>query len=48
MGDRIIAGGLSKVTDSTKIKPLPYQPDTLVAPKHNLKEKDSSQSDSVQ
>jgi membrane fusion protein (multidrug efflux system) len=48
IGDRILAGGLGKVTDSTKIKALPYQPDTLVAPKHNLIEKDTSQPDSVQ
>lgn len=31
-GDRILVEGLDKVSDSTKIRPLPYQPDTLVAP----------------
>jgi membrane fusion protein (multidrug efflux system) len=45
-GDRILAAGLGKVTDSTKINPLPYQPDTLVSPKSNLKE-DSMKSDSL-
>ncbi len=32
-GDRILVEGLNKVTDSMLIKPLPYTPDTLVAPK---------------
>lgn len=31
-GDRILVGGMEKVSDSTKIRPLPYLPDTLVAP----------------
>lgn len=31
-GDRILVEGLDKVSDSTKIKPLTYRPDTLVAP----------------
>lgn len=31
-GDRILVEGLDKVSDSTRIKPLPYYPDTLVAP----------------
>lgn len=31
-GDRILVGGMDKVSDSTKVRPLPYQPDTLVAP----------------
>lgn len=31
-GDQILVEGLEKVSDSTKIKPLPYTPDTLVAP----------------
>lgn len=35
-GDRILVEGLDKVSDSTKIKPLPYRPDTLVAPGSNL------------
>src|SRR5699024_9319842 len=30
-GDRILVGGMEKVSDSTKIKPLSYRPDTLVA-----------------
>jgi membrane fusion protein (multidrug efflux system) len=47
IGDRILTEGLGKATDSTRIKPLQYQPDTLVAPKHNLIEKDTSQPDSV-
>lgn len=34
-GDRILVGGMEKVSDSTKIKPLPYLPDTLVAPTSN-------------
>ncbi|EKF54262.1 RND family efflux transporter MFP subunit [Galbibacter marinus] len=34
-GDRILVGGMEKVSDSTKIKPLPYLPDTLVAPTNN-------------
>jgi membrane fusion protein (multidrug efflux system) len=46
-GDRILAAGLGKVTDSTKINPLPYQPDTLVSPKSNLQEEDSMKSDSL-
>lgn len=33
IGDRILVGGLDKVTDSMKIKPLAYHPDTLVAPR---------------
>lgn len=32
IGDRILVEGLDKVSDSTIIKPLPYHPDTLVAP----------------
>ncbi len=47
IGDRILTEGLGKATDSTRIKPLQYQPDTLVAPKHNLIEKDTSRPDSV-
>lgn len=34
-GDRILVGGMEKVSDSTKIRPLPYLPDTLVAPTGN-------------
>jgi len=46
-GDRILAEGLEKATDSMKIKPLPYQPDTLIAPKSFSDEEDSSASDSL-
>lgn len=31
-GDKILVEGQDQVSDSTKIKPLAYQPDTLVAP----------------
>jgi len=31
-GDRILVAGLDKVSDSTKIRPLPFKPDTLIAP----------------
>lgn len=31
-GDKILVEGLDKVSDSTKIKPLAYRPDTLIAP----------------
>lgn len=31
-GDKILVEGLDKVSDSTKIRPLPYRPDTLTAP----------------
>lgn len=46
-GDRILAEGLSKVSDSMKIKPLPYKPDTLVAPESFSQEEDSSNPDSL-
>ncbi len=42
IGDRILVEGLDKVTDSMKIKPLPYQPDTLVAPNVFPQEDDSA------
>lgn len=35
-GDRILVEGLDKVSDSTKIRPLPYRPDTLIAPGSNI------------
>lgn len=35
-GDRILVSGLDKVSDSTKIRPLPYKPDTLIAPGSNM------------
>lgn len=34
-GDKILVEGLDKVSDSTKIQPLPYRPDTLIAPGMN-------------
>lgn len=34
-GDKILVEGLDKVSDSTKIQPLPYYPDTLIAPGMN-------------
>lgn len=46
IGDRILVEGLDKVTDSTRIKPLPYQADTLIAPTDFLQDKDSFRSDS--
>lgn len=36
-GDRILVEGQTRISDSTKIVPMPYRPDTLVAPglEHN-------------
>lgn len=38
-GDRILVSGLDKVSDSTKIRPLPYKADTLIAPGSNNMDK---------
>src|SRR5699024_9001181 len=46
VGDRIIVGGLNRVTDSVRIKPMPYQPDTLVAPKVLPSKNDTAAKDS--
>jgi len=45
-GDRILVEGLSKVQDSTLIKPMPYTPDTLMAPEV-IPGEDSSTGDSL-
>jgi membrane fusion protein (multidrug efflux system) len=42
IGDRILVEGLEKATDSTRIKPLPYRPDTLMRPKVFPEDYDSS------
>lgn len=46
-GDRILVEGLNKVTDSTRIKPLPYRPDTLMRPKVFPEDYDSSKNDTT-
>ena len=45
-GDRILVEGLEQATDSMKIKPLPYQADTLERPKVFPEDYDSSVQDS--
>ncbi len=46
-GDRILVEGLDKVSDSTKIRALPYKPDTLIAPGSNSKIPIDTSSNSV-
>jgi len=51
-GDRILTEGLQDAEENTKVKPLPYQPDTLEKPKvfpqdYDSAEMDTSRHDSI-
>ncbi len=47
IGDRILVEGQSNLSDSTKIKPLPYRPDTLRAPRAYQQIENSQKGDSM-